>query len=311
MPDKPNARGNLGLGSMATAVAGTGAAQFRTNLQNEAFFQPLAAGLTSWAAIARAAGFDTFAATPSSANLRALLSDETGTGALLFAGGAMGTPSSLDLTNATGLTTSGIAAGSLTTAGEGIAANNVDTQVPTSAAVKAYADSVSPVRAWVNFRGGVSSGTYSRTGTTVTVTLTGHGMSTGQGAFLDFTSGGGTDGFYTVTVVNANTFTVVDSVSGATSGNVDRTVHVRSSFNVSSVTRAAAGGDYTINFASAMPDANYCAVVTAGGNSTLSVGNALVGWAAGYTTTSLQIGVSDNNTDANGDSINTNVAIFR
>lgn len=142
LPDKPNARANLGLGSMATAVAGTGAAQFRTNLQNEAFFQPLAAGLTSWAAITRAAGFDTFAATPSSANLRALLTDGSGTGAALFAGGAMGTPSSLDLTNATGLTAAGIAAAALTTAADTIAANNVDTQVPTSAAVKAYADSL-------------------------------------------------------------------------------------------------------------------------------------------------------------------------
>ncbi len=140
LPDKPNARANLGLGSMATAASGTGAAQFRTNLQNEAFFQPLAAGLTSWAAIARAAGFDTFAATPSSANLRALLTDETGSGALLFAGGAMGTPSSLDLTNATGLTTSGIAAATLVTASETIGANNNDTTIPTSAAVKAYAD---------------------------------------------------------------------------------------------------------------------------------------------------------------------------
>lgn len=140
LPDKPNARANLGLGSMATAVAGTGAAQFRTNLQNEAFFQPLAAGLTSWAAITRAAGFDTFAATPSSANLRALLTDETGSGALLFAGGAMGTPSSLDLTNASGLTTSGIAAATLVTASETIGANNNDTTIPTSAAVKDYAD---------------------------------------------------------------------------------------------------------------------------------------------------------------------------
>lgn len=48
--------------------------------------QPLNANLTSWAAIARAAGFDAFAAIASSANLRALLNDETGTGAAVFAG---------------------------------------------------------------------------------------------------------------------------------------------------------------------------------------------------------------------------------
>lgn len=48
-------------------------------------FQPLDSDLTSWAAITRAAGFDTFVTTPSSANLRSLLTDETGTGAAVFA----------------------------------------------------------------------------------------------------------------------------------------------------------------------------------------------------------------------------------
>lgn len=140
VPDKAVARSNLQLGTMATANSGTGSAQHRTNSQNEAFFQPLAAPLTSWAALTRASGFDTFAATPSSANLRALLTDESGSGALLFAGGAMGTPSSLVLTNATGLPFAGLDAAAVITAGETIAANNNDTSLPTSAAVKAYAD---------------------------------------------------------------------------------------------------------------------------------------------------------------------------
>lgn len=47
-------------------------------------FQPLDADLTSWSGVTRAAGFDTFAATPSSANLAALVTGETGTGALVF-----------------------------------------------------------------------------------------------------------------------------------------------------------------------------------------------------------------------------------
>lgn len=72
-------------------------------------FQPLAANLTSWAAITRAAGFDAFAATASSANLKTLVTDETGSGALVFATSptlvtpALGTPSAAVLTNATGL----------------------------------------------------------------------------------------------------------------------------------------------------------------------------------------------------------------
>lgn len=48
-------------------------------------------------------GVATFLATPSSANLRAALTDEAGTGAAYFVGGALGTPASATLTNATGL----------------------------------------------------------------------------------------------------------------------------------------------------------------------------------------------------------------
>jgi hypothetical protein len=50
-----------------------------------------------------ATGIATFLATPSSANLRSALTDESGTGAALFAGGNLGTPSAAVLTNATGL----------------------------------------------------------------------------------------------------------------------------------------------------------------------------------------------------------------
>ena len=43
------------------------------------------ADLLSWASVTRATGFDTFVATPSSANLATLVTDETGSGALVFA----------------------------------------------------------------------------------------------------------------------------------------------------------------------------------------------------------------------------------
>ncbi|WP_425909052.1 hypothetical protein [Nitrobacter sp. TKz-YC02] len=48
-------------------------------------------------------GVATFLATPSSANLRAALTDETGTGVAYFVGGALGTPASGTATNLTGL----------------------------------------------------------------------------------------------------------------------------------------------------------------------------------------------------------------
>jgi hypothetical protein len=49
-----------------------------------ATYQPLASGLTSWAAVTRASGFDAFAAAPSGANLAALLTTKTGTGLPVF-----------------------------------------------------------------------------------------------------------------------------------------------------------------------------------------------------------------------------------
>lgn len=48
-------------------------------------------------------GVGAFLASPTSANLRTAITDETGNGALLFANGAMGTPSAITLTNGTGL----------------------------------------------------------------------------------------------------------------------------------------------------------------------------------------------------------------
>lgn len=116
-------------------------------------------------------------------------------------------------------------------------------------------------RAWANFNGVPISGTYSRTGTTVTISITGHGLESGMAARLDFTSGTATDGFYFVAVIDANTFTVTDSVSGSTSGNVAANVRVRSAGNISNVVRNSAG-DYTIAFNDAMPDAYYSAVVS-------------------------------------------------
>ena len=63
--------------------------------------------------------------------------------------------------------------------------------------------------------------TYTRSGTLVAVTTVAvHGLINGQNIILDFTSGTATDGIYVVTVTGANTFTVNDTVSSTTNGNV-------------------------------------------------------------------------------------------
>ena len=59
--------------------------------------------------------------------------------------------------------------------------------------------------------------TYGRSGTTITVTSNSHGLSNGDTIIADFTSGAGTDGWYTVANVTTNTFTVTDSASGTIS----------------------------------------------------------------------------------------------
>lgn len=115
-------------------------------------------------------------------------------------------------------------------------------------------------RAWCNFNAMPLSGTYAQSGTLITITMTAHGMSAGQIVNLDFTTGTAVDGSFAVTsVVDANTFTVTAGAALTTSGNVTRNLFIRASGNVSSVTDNGVG-DYTINFTTAMSDANYSLV---------------------------------------------------
>jgi len=66
----------------------------------------------------------------------------------------------------------------------------------------------------------VTTGSYARSGTTVTVTQASHGLTTGQVIGIDFavgTGGAATNGNYAVTVVNSGSFTVTDINSGTIS----------------------------------------------------------------------------------------------
>jgi hypothetical protein len=64
----------------------------------------------------------------------------------------------------------------------------------------------------------VTTATYARSGTTVTVTQAAHGLSTGQIIGIDFgvgTGGSATNGNYAVTVLTSSTFTITDINSGS------------------------------------------------------------------------------------------------
>ena len=65
-----------------------------------------------------------------------------------------------------------------------------------------------------------TAGTYAQSGsTTLTVTSVDHGWKTGDSLYLNFTSGTATDGQFTITKINADSFTVT-TTSATTTGNV-------------------------------------------------------------------------------------------
>ena len=86
---------SVGTLTITTGISGTIpdaniASTIARDSEVAAGYQPLDPDLTSWASVTRASGIDTFIATPSSANLRSVLTDESGTGAAVFAGGDIG-----------------------------------------------------------------------------------------------------------------------------------------------------------------------------------------------------------------------------
>jgi len=87
------------------------------------------------------------------------------------------------------------------------------------------------------------------------------------------------------------------------------TVAIRASGNVTSITDNGTG-DYTVNFTTAMPDANYCVASVCGLSDAIVAGNTNRGFAPrSYTTSTVRLIVTDG---ASGvDPLYCNVAIFR
>lgn len=89
------------------------------------------------------------------------------------------------------------------------------------------------VNIWDTTTAPVTGGTYGRSGTTVTVSSTSHGLTSGQQVGITFAAGTGgtaTNGNYTITVVNANSFTITDINSGTITGSAGCTYAVAQSY---------------------------------------------------------------------------------
>jgi hypothetical protein len=168
-------------------------------------------------------------------------------------------------------------------------------------------------RAWVNFDGVNNpsvSGTYSQSGTTVTVTITNHGLIAGDIIYADITTGTGVDGRYTVaTVTSSSVFTYTAGTSLTTSGNITLVRStIRASANVSTVADLGTGA-YVVNFTTAMPDANYCFSLS-GGRDTGGAPRIIGQSTNTPTASSLRIQtINDAGADANSEYVC--VAIFR
>lgn len=155
---------------------------------------------------------------------------------------------------------------------------------------------------FVNFNGtsaaNITTATYSRTLTTVTVTLTAHGYIAGNIIYIDFTSGGALDGVYTIaSIVDANTFTVTTAASGTIAAGSTMTLQ-RRTINASSGIHDVAyvsTGLYIVNFSTAMSDANY-AITSGVGTGTGADASVLIPTApasgADQTTTAFRARVS-------------------
>tara|TARA_R100001591_G_scaffold68755_1_gene77620 strand:+ start:771 stop:1595 length:825 start_codon:yes stop_codon:yes gene_type:complete len=70
----------------------------------------------------------------------------------------------------------------------------------------------------VHFKKTAQTGNYTQSGTTITISATGHGMPVGTIVVLDFTSGNAIDGIYTIQTESTNEFTVTSTVSASITG---------------------------------------------------------------------------------------------
>ena len=137
----------------------------------------------------------------------------------------------------------------------------------------------------------------------------------GSGTVTGISAGGLPDDCITTADIAANAVTTAKLGTDESSGlakawvNFDGTgvVAIRASYNVSSITDNGTG-NYTVNFTTAMPDANYCAVAGDGTGGTSAAGGVsmyFTSYATGSVQWQIYLGVTPIDVAIN------NVAVFR
>lgn len=140
----------------------------------------------------------------------------------------------------------------------------------------------------------------------------------GSGTITGISAGGLPDGCITTDDIAAAAVTTAKLGSNEASGlckafvnfNGTGTVAIRASYNVSSITDNGVG-DYTVNFTTALADANYAIVATCSGNLIAQTGRTATISGAVPTASAARIATVVGTTNAYDDMLFVNVAIFR
>lgn len=182
----------------------------------------------------------TFLGTPSSANLRGWVSDETGTGLLYFQGGDLGTPSAGVLTNATGYPVASLA--------------NLGTGVATALAVN-----VGSAGAFVTFNGALgtpSSGTLTNaTGLPISSGLSGLGtgvatalaINTGSAGAFQVNNASGA-GLTSLTAANISVGALANGMTATTQSASDNSTKIATTAYADSAVAAGVTASSTTTF---------------------------------------------------------------
>lgn len=121
--------------------------------------------------------------------------------------------------------------------------------------------------AWCSFDGtsdAAVAGTYTRSGTLVTITMANHGILVNGLVNITFLTGGALNGSYVVnSVIDANTFTVITAASGTiATSNMQFNIHpILEGEGVKYVMNLATGV-FAVNFVNAMPSIYYAKIGT-------------------------------------------------